>query len=64
MPIYISSGGKANRFYIEDDFDSLADYEVKWAERAATPEFQVWIKKWFEVVVDGSFETNFRRSIE
>ncbi len=62
--IYESVGGKANRFFIEDDFESLGDYEAKWAERTATPEFQTWIKKWFEVAIDGSFEVTFRRVIE
>jgi hypothetical protein len=62
--ISMSAAGNGHRIYIEDDFDSLADYEVKWAARTATPEFQTWIKKWFEVAIDGSFEINFRRVIE
>jgi hypothetical protein len=62
--IYTSVGGRALRFFIEDDFENLGDYEVKWAERSSTPEFQTWLKKWFEIAIDGSFEVNFRRVIE
>ena len=62
--IYGSVVGQANRIFIEDDYESLADLEVKWAERTATPEFQTWLKKWFEIAIDGSFEVNIRRIIE
>lgn len=62
--VFVNASGNVNRFFIEDDFDSLADYEVKWAERTATPEFQAWIEKWVEVTIDGSFEVNFRRIVE
>jgi hypothetical protein len=61
--VFESVGGKANRFFIENDFESLAGYETRWAERTATSEFLTWIKKWFEVAIDGSFEVNFRRAI-
>ena len=61
--ISMNLSGNAHRVFMEDDFETMADYEAKWAERAATPEFQTWITKWFEVAV-GSFEINFRRVIE
>ena len=32
--VSVNASGNANRIYLEDDFDSLADYEVKWAEPA------------------------------
>ena len=62
--IFSAGSGKANRIYIEDDFESLSDYEVKWTEREGTPEFQTWVKKWKEVAIDGSFEINFLYAIE
>ena len=55
----MTASGIIHRIYIEDDFDDLADYEIKWVEREATPEFQTW-KKWFEIVIGGSYEVNFR----
>ncbi len=62
--VSMNASGQIYKFYIEDDYDSFADWEVKWPERTATPEFKAWIKKWFEVAIDGSFEANFRRIIE
>lgn len=62
--IYLNASGNVHHFYIDDDYESLADYEVKWAERTATPEFQSWLKKWFAIAIDGSFEVNVLRSIE
>ena len=62
--ISANASGNVHRVFVEDDYESLADYEVKWPERTATPEFKAWIKKWFEVAIDGSFEVNFRHIIE
>ena len=62
--IYRNASGQGFQLHIEDDFESLADYEVKWAERTATPEFQTWIKKWYAIAIDGSFEINILRAIE
>lgn len=59
-----NASGNVHRMFIEDDFETMADYEVKWAERTATPEFQTWLKKWLEIAIDGSFEVNFRHVIE
>ncbi len=54
----MNASGTLHRIYVEDSGD-LADYEIKWAEREATPEFQTW-KKWLEIAIDGTYEANFR----
>ena len=62
--IYLNASGNVHHFYIDDDYESLADYEVRWPERTATPEFQTWLKKWFALTVDGSYEVNILCAIE
>ena len=57
--IYSSASGTLLHFVIEDDYESLGDYEVKWGERTSTPEFQTWVAEWRTLMLDGTFQFNF-----
>lgn len=59
-----SRTGTAGLISIEEDYESWADYEIKWAERQAMPEFQTWVKKWGDATFDGTFVNNIFEVIE
>lgn len=61
--IYRNASGNMHHFVIEDDYESMGDYEVKWAERHDSPAFQVWLEKWNAYTLSGTFEFNFLRSL-
>ena len=61
--IYKNVSGYMHHFVIEDDYESMGDYEVKWNERVSTPEFQQWLTKWNDLTVDGTFTFTFLRNL-
>ena len=46
---------------VDEDYESLAEAEKKWAERAATPEFGPWLEEWFGVSVGNSLAFSYFR---
>jgi hypothetical protein len=47
------------RIFIEEDYESLAESEEKWAERHASSEFGSWIKEWRRVAVENTLAFNY-----
>ena len=47
------------RIIIEEDYESLAESEEKWAERQARKEFGSWLEEWRRVAVENTLAFNF-----
>ena len=47
------------RIIVEEDYESLAEAEERWAERTAAPEFGSWIKEWRRVAVENTLAFNY-----
>ncbi len=57
--IYTPNSGKFYAIIVEEDYESLADAEEKWAERNANSEFWTWHEEWSRVAVDSSLVFNY-----
>ena len=57
--IYTPNSGKLYTIIVEEDYESLADAEEKWAERVANSDFLTWHGEWSRVAVDNSLVFNY-----
>ena len=57
--IYNPRSGNIYRIIIEEDYESVAEAEEKWAERNESPEFRLWLEEWHQVAVSNSLVFNY-----
>jgi hypothetical protein len=57
--IYTLDTGKVFQIIIEEDYESLAEHQEKWAERVQKPEWENWVQEWQRVTDPTTFVINY-----